>query len=386
MTINNPSKFIPQKIFTFLPFLWLIFFCNLSVDSVAQFKKSASNDTTKKVTFAAIPIINYNSTFGLMGGAMGAMYYKLNKKDTISPSSSTMLMGMYSTSKTYFALAMQQMYFNEDKWRAKFGIGRGDIFFQYFQGLPSLGNFGAYNEEGVWINYNTTMNFLLLDVSRLVIKNLYVGAEVLLNKANTEYDFPDSETGENITSVAQMNSLGYTLLYDSRDHVNHPTKGFFIQYKNRFIREALGASDNFNRFEIAANNFWDLNKNGNSVLVSRVFANISSGDVPFEGENVVGRDDIRGYSEGKYRGNQVYALQAELRQNVYKKFGMVGFLGIASAVDQMNEIPKSELLPGAGIGIRYLMIPSEKINVGFDVGVGKDDWSLTFRIGETFGR
>lgn len=386
MATTFKSKLTSPSILGSLPFLWIIFFCCLSVNSAAQFNKPASSDTAKKVTFAAIPIINYNSTFGFMGGAMGAMYYKLNKQDTISPSSSTMLFGMYSTSKTYFAMGLQQMYFNEDKWRAKFGIGRGDIFFQYFQGLPSMGNFGAYNEDGIWVDFKTTMNFLLLEVSRLVIKDLYVGVETMINKANTDYDITNPATGENFTSTAQMNSVGYTLLYDSRNNVNNPTKGFFIQYKNRFVREAFGASENFNRFEIAANNFWDIGNNHKSILVSRVFANISAGDVPFEGENVVGRDDIRGYSEGKYRGNQVYTIQAEWRQKVYKKLGMVGFLGVASAVNQINEIPKSELLPGGGVGIRYLMIPGEKINVGFDVGVGKEDWSLTFRIGETFGR
>lgn len=375
-----------QSNFIVLPLLCLVLFFNFPGVANAQLNKAATNDTTKKVTFAAIPIINYSSSIGLIGGAMGAMYYKINRNDTISPSSSTMLFGMYSTSKTYMAMALQQIYFNEDKWRAKFGIGRGDIFFQYFQGLPEMGNSGAYNEDGIWIDFNTTMNFLLLDVSRLVINNLYVGLEAFYNEASTTYNVTNPETGEDFTTLAQMNSLGYTLLYDSRNNVSQPSKGFFIQYKNRFVREAFGATENFDRFEIAANNYWDINDNSKSILVSRIFANISAGDVPFEGENVVGRDDLRGYSKGKYRGNQVYAIQAELRQNIYKKFGMVGFVGVATAVDQAHEIPTSELLPGVGVGIRYLMIASEKINVGLDVGVGKDDWSLTFRIGETFGR
>ncbi len=33
-----------------------------------------------------------------------------------------------------------------------------------------------------------------------------------------------------------------------------------------------------------------------------------------------------------------------------------------------------------------LMIPKERINVGVDVALGKDDWGLYFRIGEEFGR
>jgi len=46
----------------------------------------------------------------------------------------------------------------------------------------------------------------------------------------------------------------------------------------------------------------------------------------------------------------------------------------------------SGLLPGAGAGIRFMAIESEKINIGIDVAVGKDDWGLYFRIGEAFGK
>ncbi len=73
-----------------------------------------------------MPIVNYNRSFKFIAGAMGSMYYKVNKEDTVSPSSSTMMMGMYSTSKTYFALASQQLYLNEDKWRIKLVTGFGE--------------------------------------------------------------------------------------------------------------------------------------------------------------------------------------------------------------------------------------------------------------------
>lgn len=322
-----------------------------------------------------------------MAGVIGQAYYKASSKDSISPSSSTMIMGMYSTSKTFMAFALQQLYLKEDRWRIKFAIGLGNIYFQYYQGLPEIGGaYGQVEEDGVWINFETVSKFMVLDAKRRVFKDFYVGALFTANWANTEYDFIDPSTGENIITNANMISLGYSLLYDSRDHVNLSTKGFFIHFKNSYVREAFGSSSNFDKIELAANYFWDIKKNAKSILVSRIYTDIAYGDVPFQGENVVGRDDLRGYSEGRYRGNQVYAIQAELRQNIYKRFGMIGFLGFGTATEKFTEIPNSVFLPSAGLGVRYLMIPKEKINIGIDVGVGKDDWSLAFRIGETFGR
>ena len=85
------------------------------------------NDSTKKVNFAAIPVINYNNSMGIIVGAMGSAYYKLNATDTISPSSSSMLFGMYTGNKSFLGLAVQKFYFNEDKWRAKIIGGTGFV-------------------------------------------------------------------------------------------------------------------------------------------------------------------------------------------------------------------------------------------------------------------
>ncbi len=346
-------------------------------------QNSSKNDSIKNVSFAGIPVVNYNTTMGVIVGAMGSMYYKLNEKDTISPSSSSMLFGMYTGNKSYLGLAVQKFYFNEDKWRGTIVAGGGDFFFQFFQGVPG-GMTGRIWEDGIWIDFDTKAKFGMIELQRQVINNFYVGVEALLIHAETIFDIPIGSIKPK--SEADMNSLGYVLQFDNRDDVNFPVKGVFANFKNRFVRDWIGATENFDRYEISANHFWDFKGNGKSILVSRFYANIASGDVPFQAQNFVGGDDLRGYSKGEFRGEQVYAIQAELRQNIYKKFGMVGFVGVGSAVNEIGNIPDSDLLPSIGFGVRYLMIAKEKINVGMDVGVGKNDWSLTFRIGEAFSR
>lgn len=364
-------------------FIVSIFFLLFISSTVFAQTNEQKSDSTKKVTFAAIPVVNYNNSMGIIVGAMGSAFYKLNVKDTISPSSSSMLFGMYTGNKSFLGLAVQKFYFNEDKWRAKIVGGTGTFFFQYLQGLP-VGNVGRFKENGIWIDFDTQATFGLAELQRQVFDNFYMGFEFLASHAVTTYDLPFGDLKP--TTTADINSLGYTFQYDNRDNVNFPVKGIFANFKNRFMRDWLGATENYDNYELTFNHFWDIKKNNKSILVSRVYANIASGDVPFQGQNVIGGDDLRGYSKGEFRGNQVYAVQAELRQNIYKKFGMIGFLGVGSAVDEISDIPDSELLPSIGVGVRYLMIAKEKINVGVDVGVGKNDWSLTFRIGEAFSR
>ena len=358
---------------TVLIFLLFAFvFVNGQDSSVVKPKK-------KKSSIAAIPMINYNRTQGVIVGALVSKYYKLNKKDTISPSSNTGIFGMYTGQKSYAAIGFSRFYFARDRWRVTAAVGAMDINFQFYLEDPtaSTGNF---------YDYSTKANFVVLQVQRNIFKRIYFGPTASFIKSTTTFGFPDA-SGKDSVSKSNLNNIGYIITNDTRDHVQYPTRGMFLNFKNQFYRSWAGSDFEFERYLVTYNQFFKLSKkNEKQVLAMRATINVAAGDVPFEGQTVVGGDDIRGYSQGKYRNDQVYTLQAEYRWNFYKRWGMVAFAGVASAVEKLSDIPDSELLPGVGAGIRFKMLPSEKINIGIDGAVGKGDYSITFRIGESFGR
>lgn len=363
-----------------------------TLKSEGQFNHKQSDQDSaklKKVKVAAVPMINYNRSYGVIFGLMASGYYRLNRADSISPSSSTMAVGMYSTSHTSMFAVIQNFYIDEDRWRLKFIGGMGDIFYQYFQGMPQLPpSLGQYFDEssGLWIDFENKMKFLVIDAQRRIFDGFYVGPLVNFTWATTAFDLPDYIPDEYTSKDADMFSLGYGISYDIRDNINYPTKGVFFDFKNKFNNESFGASNNFTQFELAANHFWDVHKDERSILVSRIYLNTAVGDVPFQGQSYMGRDDLRGYTKGEYRGNQVYAMQCEWRQIVHNRIGVVGFAGFGTVTDDFGDMGDAPFLPSIGVGFRYRMVESEKVNIGLDFGVGKNDWSLTFRIGEAFSR
>jgi len=254
-----------------------------------------------------------------------------------------------------------------------------DINFQFYLEDPtaSTGNF---------YDYSTKANLLVLQVQRNIFKRLYFGPTTSFIKSTTSFGFPDA-SGHDSASKSKLNNIGYVITNDTRNHVQSPSRGMFLNFKNQFYRSWVGSDFEFERYILTYNQFFKLTKKDEKqVLAVRASINIATGDVPFEGQSVVGSDDIRGYSQGKYRNDQVYALQAEYRWNFYKRWGMVAFAGVASAVEKLSDIPDNDLLPGVGAGLRFKMLPAEKINIGIDGAVGKGDYSITFRIGESFGR
>ena len=54
--------------------------------------------------------------------------------------------------------------------------------------------------------------------------------------------------------------------------------------------------------------------------------------------------------------------------------------------DAVNEDQNGQILPGVGAGIRFIVSEETHMNVGMDIAVGKGDWGLYFRIGESFNR
>ena len=334
-------------------------------------------DSTKRVGMAVVPIIDYDPTFSASLGVVAQAFYKLSPADTISPSSSTGIFGIYTFNGTYFLGAFQKFHIAEDRWRVLLAGGLGSVNFQYWQELPVAG--------GSFIGFNTEATIAAVRAERKVFDQLYAGVSAVYTSTRTAYDLPDWVPDSLRSEEVSMHNFGYQLTYDRRDHQYNPHGGYHLIFKHSIFPEWLNGVSTFHGFAITYNHYYPI-RGERHILATRFRANISAGEVPFTGQNVVGQDDIRGYTSGKYRDNQVYAMQAEYRWRFYRRFGAVGFFGLATATENLGSLTKNELLPGGGIGFRYMMIPGERINVGIDVAFGKEDWGLYFRIGEAFGR
>jgi hypothetical protein len=117
-----------QKFSLILPLLFFTFVVVNGQDSASTKKKEKN--------IAAIPLINYNRTQGFVVGAMVSKYYKMNKKDTISPSSNIGIFGMYTQEKSYAIMGYSRFYFAEDRWRITAAAGSMDINFQFYLRRP----------------------------------------------------------------------------------------------------------------------------------------------------------------------------------------------------------------------------------------------------------
>ena len=329
----------------------------------------AESTESGRFKFAAIPVINYDPAFKWNLAGLVNVFFKVSLADTVSPLSMAGAMVGYTTNETWYWALYAKLYFDKDNYRTTLAYGDASVNFQYYDELA-----------GAFIDFNTLHDFFLLEQQRRVYKRWYLGLRYRNQKTKTKYEIGGT-TGD--PEKQNMNNLGVVVSHDTRDFIYNPYHGDYMNFKTAHYRDAWGSDYDFDQYEFDFTKFFFINDH--KVVAGRVAAFIATGDVPFEGQYVVGREDIRGYTNGKHRGNKIYDVQAEYRWNVYHKWGVVAFGGIATAVDSPKDITWNALLPGGGAGVRYMAIPSEEINIGVDVAFGKDDWGLYFRIGEVFG-
>jgi len=352
---------------------WIIFlFSIVSFSAFSQGMPSGSGggekiEDEKNFQFMPIPYINYDRSLEFQFGALPMAMYKVNKKDTISPASISGIFGMYTTNKSWFALGFQQLYLNEDRWRITLAAGGGSINFQTYAGAP-------FNQ---FVKYNTGVNFFYIEAQRKVFKDFYLGLAYIYSEFGTAF------TEELKTPTKYMNGIGPVVSYDKRDDVYYPHHGSYSNGNWNSYPTFLGNDSVSNRIEIDHTNYFS-SRQEKDVIAARFYGGFGIGSVPFEQQFVVGQEDIRGYSQGKYRGEQMVAIQGEYRWNFLERWSAVGFVGVATVFNTLGGENDGSFLPGIGTGFRYNVLEKYHMNVGLDFAVGKDDWGLYFRIGEAF--
>jgi outer membrane protein assembly factor BamA len=355
------------KITRLLLTIILIISCNQA--AFCQEKKETKKEE-KNFNFVPVPYVSYNRTYELMFGAVPMIMYNVNKKDTISPQSLSGAMGVYTTNETWFSAFFTKLYLNEDKWRILFGAGLGNMNSQFLQ--------SAGTDQ--FTNIQTGADFLKLEVKRKIAKGVYLGGSYLYTKFDNEYKY-ENPLQEEIT----LNGLGLVLLWDKRNDVYNPTMGHKANLNITSYPSFMGNDNESNEVNLEYNKFIS-SRNKQNVWAFRAYGAFGLGDVPFNNLIVMGGRgaDLRGYSQGEYRGKQLLAAQTEYRYKLSDKMGLIGFAGVGTIFESNIDSNNGTFLPSIGAGYRFMAFPKNKMNVGIDVAAGKNDWGMYFRIGESF--
>jgi len=223
---------------------------------------------------------------------------------------------------------------------------------------------------------------------REVARGWFVGARVqIAHRTLREVDSLGQLVTRTVPGSADGGIVEGTLLLtrDTRDNTIYPTRGQYHQVSVLGAATALGSDFGYAGARLDLRGY--LSPARGHVLALRALGDARSGTPPFDLLPQVGGEVLlRGYYQGRFRDLVLVAAQAEYRLHVVWRIGLVGFAEAGRVAPRVGDLSFDGLKTSAGGGLRFLLAPSEGVNIRADYGWGFDVKAGGFylSIGEAF--
>ena len=360
----------------------------------------------KKIDWSIAPGPNYSSDVGFGIGFLLAGLYRLDRTDSITAPSNVSVYGNFTTEKFVLVRFSGDNIFNHNRQRLSYSGA-----FVYFPGAFYGVGYRA-GEEGYAQDLTTTMGAFRISYCTSLVGRFYIGmsagidysgarykpsgmvefmerveqevaagnpvpggkmGELYRLKQQERYDpaFQDpfsnhiAETGDKPNAL--NTNIGLFAQYDTRDVTFNATRGIFLKAEAKWYPRWLGNTGrHFARFTLTFDCYRRLWKG--AILACDLFADATAGTPSWHMyAKLGGMERMRGYYEGRYRDKRLVEAQIELRQRIYRRHGIVGWIG-GGQVWGTEQFRWRNTLYSFGCGYRFEF--KKGMNIRLDYGWG----------------
>ncbi|WP_273162133.1 BamA/TamA family outer membrane protein [Bacteroides fluxus] len=339
------------------------------------FNDANKEKQNKKFDFSIIGGPHYSSDTKLGLGLVAAGLYRTDRNDTLLPPSNVSLYGDISTVGFYLLGVRGNHLFPQDKYRLNYNL--------YFYSFPSLYWGKGYDmgaDDDNESEYDRFQAQVKVDFMFRMARNFYIGPMAVFDYING-HDFEKPELWGGMKARTANISLGFSLLYDSRDFLTNAYRGYYLRIDQRFSPAFMGNRYAFSSTELTTSYYHPVWKGG--VLAGQFHTLLNYGNPPWGLMATLGSSySMRGYYEGRYRDKCAMDIQLELRQHVWKRNGVAVWVGAGTVFPDFSVFDTKHILPNYGFGYRWEF--KKRVNVRLDLGFGKHQTGFIFNINEAF--
>ncbi len=340
------------------------------------------SDTTKFLAdtkFIVLPVAFKLPETGFGGGIVGTTTFSF-AKDSIRNKPSQISFGATYTQKKKILFFIPFSIFYDNN-RYYFNGDNGWYKYNY--------NYYGIGEERVpEETFDVTFPRIRLLAAKIIAPQTYLG----LRYHYESFRVTDTREGGELatgriagSNFSRTSSLGPSILRDSRDQVFYPRRGMFGELYILPTSKIFGADRNFTRVYLDVANYFSLSKKvvlATNYTASTIFGN----KVPFSQLSFLGGPKkMRGIYEGFFRDKNALLGQAELRWEVWKFIGLMGFGSLGFLGNENDGIRFNKPKYTYGAGLRITAQKKNHLNIRVDYGFSPyDKGNLYLTIGEAF--
>ncbi len=348
---------------------------NLFQKVLKYFDNSNRVNPDKKFDFGIIGGPHYNSTTKLGLGVTASGSYH-SRRDSITRHSHVSLYGD-ATTTGFLLIGIEGLnYFPRNTFRIDYNLSLY-TFPSYFWGIGY--EMGDNNENKS--RYSKLEITAKIDWLRQIGPHLYGGISTGISYVKGR-DFTNIALLEGQPPEVTAMGIGATFVYDSRDITTNAYQGIYIRFNQQFYPALLGNKAAFSHTDFILDYYQRAWKG--AVIAIDLFGNFNYGNVPWSMlAQLDGSKRMRGYYEGRYRDKSLIAMQVEIRQHIWRRNGIVVWVGTGNLFPSFSQFQWKRTLPNYGIGYRWEF--KNRVNIRLDYGFGKRGQSgFLFNINEAF--
>jgi hypothetical protein len=326
----------------------------------------------QKGDFVAVPIPMSNPTLGtgLMGGA-AYFYPQTEEQEESQPASLTGIGGLYTNNDSWVAGVAQQSYWDEDTWRLHAVAGYADFNFVLRDpATEGQSDVGWVVEGGLFQGV----------VSRRIKDPWYLGLLLRYLDITQNLDSPIPSEPYNVESKITSAGAGLILEYDTRDVPTNAYSGTRFEVKAIFSRASGTETDDYQGYYLRWRGYHKLEKSP-VVIAWEAYGCAKGGRYPLWDTC---RLNLRGFPATDYLGKQSLSGQVEARWKATERWGFVAFGGAGYIAKSFSAQGESERTPSYGVGVRFMVLKSKRVNMRLDYGIADDSEAWYVSVGEAF--
>ena len=342
---------------------------------VNYFEESNKPKENKKfdISFIGGPHYSSDTKFGI--GLVAAGVYRTDTVTTDLPPSDVSIY-FDATTSMFFKLGVRGTHIApRDISRLQYDVNFSSVATKFW-GIGYDNNVNDENESKYkYLNSQAEVCWIF----RLA-KNLYLGPLATFDYINgRHFDKPWLWEGEDDRTFNL--GVGFTLQYDTRDFLTNASRGVFFRFDQRFNPRFLLNRYAFSLSELTFAFYHHAWRD--ATVAFQVHSRLTYGNTPWGLLSTLGgSDNMRGYFEGRYRDKSEIDVCLELRQHIWRRNGLVAWVGAGTVFPKFSAIQMRKILPNYGIGYRWEF--KKRVNVRLDLGFGKHQTGFIFNINEAF--
>ena len=333
--------------------------------------------------FLPIPIVVTEPAVGYGGGVAG-MFLRPRKEAGAEGWARPDISGVgaFATENgTKGAFAGDASRWMDGRLRTLVGAATGEVNLDFYglgSGLSSLDRKVRYNLQFSGAVAQATWQLAPKSPWAAGMRYVYADVDPHLRDADTQLS-----AGLADRSRVTVSAPTAILEYDTRDNVFTPTHGIYAESSLAVSREALGSSDEFERFQQIVMG-WQPLAHGVTIGARGNYAWSSDG-TPFFLRPFV---QLRGVPAMRYQGDQTASVEVEARWRVMGRWSGVAFAGggtTRSAGEHLDAAVTQHVGSG-GVGVRYELARKFGLDVGIDVARSPGTTAVYLVVGNSWFR